>query len=663
MTADETLPLSPEPCFQLLRLLGEGQYGRVYQAKDTTLDRMVAIKFLTKLRPDAECFQRFQREAVAASRIKHSSVVGVHRFGITAEKQPYIVMEFVDGRSLRDLVKSEAPMPWERAVSLVMKIAAAMQTAHEAGVVHRDLKPGNVAVEESLNVAGKSEEKVRILDFGLASLQEKQSITMTDAMLGTPAYMSPEQFQTSQVDSRSDIYSLGCMLYECISGQLPFDADTSMSLAFAHANEQPLPIPAHLNIPPGVQAVLSHALEKSPEQRYQSMTEFKDDLALCLRNCSPSAMTITQGKLAAGTQRHSIVLRSLLLVMIGLALLVIAVQLGGEQTASGLAGIESRYLGAKEAEAALIGTARILRCFGLSDKACDILCGAALSAYSQDMMSDYKAAMSCSRLFPAESQLGKQYSNLAFDALRAGVDKSDPEIFSMPPEILVIMVNDSKPVLCASDRRQVQQLYMAIAGALFNNRRIAVKDQASKMLVLYREALRLEYLSYPRDTRFYEALLNAGEGWSESQLGMEDEAVRDIQKAILLHDRMSDAVNAVSLSLSNRYMAIFVLLRANEEPAARKQLEKALFFAAKGYTKENRIERLDYTKNLLRMVIFDFKRPVLADSVLTATILKLQGDKHINQEIMETLNAWLKACRHQPVELNLRKTPSRRKQA
>jgi beta-lactam-binding protein with PASTA domain/predicted Ser/Thr protein kinase len=252
--------------------IGSGGMGEVYRGVDTVLDRTVAIKILLpQFARDANFVDRFRREAQAAARINHPNIVGIYDTGSDGETQ-FIVMEFIEGRTLADFMASGGRFTAVRAVEVAEKICDALAFAHAAGVIHRDIKPANVMVTR------KGE--VKVMDFGIARIVVgPQTAPQTSAVLGTAAYISPEQAQGQRVDGRSDIYSLGVVLYEMLAGRPPFTGDSPVAVAYKQVNESPtLPSLANADVSPLLDAVLMRALAKNPANRYQTAEEFRADL-------------------------------------------------------------------------------------------------------------------------------------------------------------------------------------------------------------------------------------------------------------------------------------------------------------------------------------------------------------------------------------------------
>ena len=252
--------------------IGSGGMGEVYRGVDTVLDRTVAIKILlAQFARDVSFVERFRREAQAAARLNHPNIVGIYDSGADGETQ-FIVMEFIEGRTLADFMSAGGRFTPAHAVEVSEKICDALAYAHVAGVIHRDIKPANVMVTR------KGE--VKVMDFGIARIVAgPQTAPQTSAVLGTAAYISPEQAQGQAVDGRSDIYSLGAVLYEMVTGRPPFVGDSPVAVAYKQVNESPMPPSlANAEVSPRLDAVLMRALAKNPANRYQTAEEFRADL-------------------------------------------------------------------------------------------------------------------------------------------------------------------------------------------------------------------------------------------------------------------------------------------------------------------------------------------------------------------------------------------------
>jgi len=262
--------------YELKAQLGKGGMSVVYRARRVRIGDDVAVKILLdKFVTDDAALARFRREARAAAMLHHPNVITIHDFGETNDElaPAFIVMEFVRGTPLRDLLSSEGQFPIERAVRMMRGICAGVGAAHRQGVVHRDLKPENILV-----VAPDDDyefESVRVVDFGLAKLlADADSASNGGVVLGTPFYMSPEQCMGEPLDTRSDVYSLGAMFYEMVSGERPFGGETVSGVISKHLYEDPPPLPSSLGLPRRISAAIMQALSKDPDERPQSATDF-----------------------------------------------------------------------------------------------------------------------------------------------------------------------------------------------------------------------------------------------------------------------------------------------------------------------------------------------------------------------------------------------------
>jgi serine/threonine protein kinase len=257
--------------YELGRLLGAGGMAEVYEGHDRLLARRVAIKILlAQYAHDPAFLARFRREAQAAASLSHPNIVGVYDTGSEADTW-FIVMEYVDGRTLKDIIRAEGALYWARAAEVAADVAGALAVAHARGIVHRDVKPANVMLT--------TEGKVKVMDFGIARASAVPSITQTSAVVGTAQYIAPEQAQGLEVDARSDVYALGCCLYEMVTGQVPFSGPTPVAIAYRHVREDPTP-PRALNpdVPVPLEQVCLKAMAKRPEDRYQTAVELQRDL-------------------------------------------------------------------------------------------------------------------------------------------------------------------------------------------------------------------------------------------------------------------------------------------------------------------------------------------------------------------------------------------------
>jgi serine/threonine protein kinase/Tfp pilus assembly protein PilF len=269
--------------YEIIEKLGEGGMGVVYRARDTKLKRTVALKFLPpELTRDPEVKERFIREAQAASALQHHNICTIHDIDETPDDQLFIVMDCYDGETLKEKmvgaqhaapVTEGSAIPLEQAISITIQIAEGLAKAHEKGIIHRDIKPANIFIT--------NDGIVKILDFGLAKLAGQAQLTKDSSTLGTVAYMSPEQLSGKEIDQRTDIWSLGVVLYEMLAGELPFKGDYEQAIVYAILNEEPKSMES---IPSELQNVLRKALFKNPEERHASTAELLNDLTAIREN-------------------------------------------------------------------------------------------------------------------------------------------------------------------------------------------------------------------------------------------------------------------------------------------------------------------------------------------------------------------------------------------
>ncbi len=269
--------------YKVVAEVGRGGMSAVYKGIHELMDRIVAIKvLLPQLVSDQISIKRFQQEAQAASHLQHPNVITVYDYGFVANGQPYLVMDFLEGESLSDIIKRDKQVHTKRMIPIFMQACEALEHAHQKGVIHRDLKSSNIML---IDFEGKKD-FVKVVDFGIAKLmpssgKQSQNLTQTGEVFGSPIYMSPEQCMAQSLDARSDIYSMGAMMYEALTGQPPLMGNSIIDTMQMHMSTPPKPfkeVRPELDIPDSLERVVLKALAKKPEQRYQSMQELRDAL-------------------------------------------------------------------------------------------------------------------------------------------------------------------------------------------------------------------------------------------------------------------------------------------------------------------------------------------------------------------------------------------------
>jgi len=303
--------------YQIQEELGRGGMGVVYKAEDTKLRRTVALKFLPpELTHISDVKERFMREAQAAAALDHPNICTVYEFD-EAEKKAFISMAFVEGQSLRKKVES-GPLELDQALRIAAQVAEGLQTAHKKGVIHRDIKSANIMVTE--------DNQAKIMDFGLARMTGGTLITREGTTMGTIAYMSPEQARGEEVDQRTDIWSLGVVLYETLCGQRPFKGDHEQTVLHSILNKKPEPITdLKADIPVSIEQVVSKALEKDPDKRYQQMDDLLDDLKSISAGIVPEEIKVRLRKEKLRKRKRAILYSSATVVIV--ALVVVALSL------------------------------------------------------------------------------------------------------------------------------------------------------------------------------------------------------------------------------------------------------------------------------------------------------------------------------------------------
>ena len=268
--------------YRILDKIGRGGMGTVYRALDETLHRDVAIKVLNAELNDPEVAKRFRAEAITVARLSHPGIATIYEL-FEHEGEWLMVMEFVRGETLESMVTRMGPLSAQRAAELCMQTLAALAHAHSMGVVHRDLKPANVMITENGSV--------KVMDFGIARVSGSEHLTNAGFMMGTPAYMAPEQVRGGEIDARADLYAMGVVFYRLTTSKLPFKGDTAFSMVQSQVNDPPTPAVAFRHdLPAWVDEVVTRALAKLPEQRFQSAAEFHEAFARCLAGLPLSSM-------------------------------------------------------------------------------------------------------------------------------------------------------------------------------------------------------------------------------------------------------------------------------------------------------------------------------------------------------------------------------------
>src|SRR5215472_8418999 len=299
--AETTTSIGGEPIldgrYQLEKRLGQGGMGVVYKARHIFLKTAHAIKIILPdlVGNDPNLVTRFRQEALAAAAIRHQNIIAVTDFGVVRGTMPFLVMEFVQGKSLQDIMGEEGAMSPLRAFDLMQPICAGIAAAHRQGIVHRDLKPLNVMICDDMPIA----EGVRILDFGLAKIKSGELLgsfiaAQTTGLMGSPFYMAPEQWSDEPPDARADVYSLGVMLYQMLCGEVPFKGSSIPSIMKKHLTQSPPTFSSFgVEVPPAVEAVVRHALEKDVAARTASVGEFLSELRDSMNLASPGTGRIT----------------------------------------------------------------------------------------------------------------------------------------------------------------------------------------------------------------------------------------------------------------------------------------------------------------------------------------------------------------------------------
>lgn len=263
--------------YEILEKIGEGGMATVYKARCNILKRYVAVKVLREeFKTDEEFIRRFNTEAQAAASLTHPNIVSIFDVG-HEDNIYYIVMELVQGKTLKEIINEDGVLPWKWSVNIAIQVASALETAHKNNIVHRDIKPHNIIITED-GIA-------KVTDFGIAKAVSNSTITAFGTTIGSVHYFSPEHARGGYTDAKSDIYSLGVVMYEMLTGRVPFDADTPVSIALKHMQEKPVePMKLNPSIPFAINKIIMKAMEKEPSLRYQNATEMLKDLSMALKD-------------------------------------------------------------------------------------------------------------------------------------------------------------------------------------------------------------------------------------------------------------------------------------------------------------------------------------------------------------------------------------------
>jgi serine/threonine protein kinase len=329
-------------------VLGSGAMGVVYVARQRSPERRVALKLITPAFASDEVFRRrFLREATAAAAIEHPHILPVYAAG-ESNGTLFMAMRLIDGRDLREILRSSEELPLDRVERLVGQVGGALDAAHARGLIHRDVKPGNVLVTEQPD--GEDADFCYLMDFGVSTwtASSAATITATGQMVGTANYMAPEQIEGGRVDGRTDLYSLGCVLYECLTGSAPFGGRSAPAILYGHLHEQaPAPSSIRPGLPPGVDGVMARALEKDPEERYPSCRALTQDLRSALTGSTATLPTVTpvatprttpSARSHGRSMRIAVIAVAAALLVVVAGLVYLSLREGGQPTGSSPSG-------------------------------------------------------------------------------------------------------------------------------------------------------------------------------------------------------------------------------------------------------------------------------------------------------------------------------------
>jgi serine/threonine-protein kinase len=282
--------------YEILEKIGNGGMATVYKAKCHVLNRYVAIKILRdEFTTDTEFIKRFNTEAQSAASLTHPNIVSIYDVG-NEDNLYYIVMELIQGKTLKEIINEDGILSWKWSVNIAIQIASALETAHKHNIIHRDIKPHNIIITE--------DGMAKVTDFGIAKAVSNSTITAFGTTIGSVHYFSPEHARGGYTDAKSDLYSLGIVMYEMLTGRVPFDADTPVSVALKQVQEEPIePITLNENIPVSVNRIILKAMQKEPSMRYQNATEMLEDLRLSLKKPDEDFVTLNEKGEGSPTQR------------------------------------------------------------------------------------------------------------------------------------------------------------------------------------------------------------------------------------------------------------------------------------------------------------------------------------------------------------------------
>jgi hypothetical protein len=266
--------------YRIEAMIAEGGMAVLYRAHQIGMDRTVAIKImLPTVTPNSQAAERFAQECKLAARLSHPNIVSVYDVGMIGPRQAYLVMEYIDGISLSNELSQNGPPSPATAITIISQVLKGLEEAHSAGIIHRDLKPDNILLQKKSHRS----DWVKIVDFGIANLADRSKrLTKTGSFIGTPAYMSPEQFRGKALDTRVDLYSIGLVLYEILTGEVPFEGETPDVVMMKHLIDEPLPVTQlRPHLPACLDPIIIKALAKDPAHRFQTAAEFREALASC----------------------------------------------------------------------------------------------------------------------------------------------------------------------------------------------------------------------------------------------------------------------------------------------------------------------------------------------------------------------------------------------